>query len=156
MQAGNIYGQAGGLTNTIGGLNQAGAGMQGMAGQIYGQAGNLYNQANDLERQRLEGILKGGELQQGFQQGQLTENYDKWKMQQAAPWAGIPELLSVLTGGSFQELRKHRAKSKLHESDAGTNGCRIPDHRADRCLSRSKIGGHRAFFWISRPGRSIL
>jgi hypothetical protein len=66
------------------------------------QAGTLYNQANALEQQHLQGMAGAGQQQQQWQQGQLGEDYQRWQMKQAAPWAGIPELLSVLTGGNFQ------------------------------------------------------
>lgn len=65
-------------------------------------AGNLFNQANALEMAQLQGLAGAGEQEQMWNQGQLGENYQQWQMEQAAPWAGIPELLSVLTGGSFQ------------------------------------------------------
>ena len=65
-------------------------------------AGGLFNQANNLEQQQIQGLAGAGEQEQKWQQGQLGENYQKYQMEQAAPWAGIPELLSVLTGGSFQ------------------------------------------------------
>lgn len=66
------------------------------------RGGDLFNQANALEMAHLEGLAGAGEQQQTWEQGQLAEDYNRWQMEQAAPWAGIPELLSVLTGGGFQ------------------------------------------------------
>lgn len=65
-------------------------------------AGSLFNQANSLEMAQLQGLAGAGEQEQQWQQGQLAENYNRWQMDQAAPWAGIPEMLSVLNGGNFQ------------------------------------------------------
>src|SRR5262245_37038732 len=66
------------------------------------QGGNLFNQANALEMSHLQGMAGAGEQQQKWNQGQLSEDYQKWQMEQAAPWAGVPELLSVLSGGGLQ------------------------------------------------------
>lgn len=65
-------------------------------------AGSLFNQANALEGADIDAAMKAGEQQQGWAQGQNTEDYNRWQMEQAAPWAGIPEMLSVLSGGGFQ------------------------------------------------------
>lgn len=66
------------------------------------QGGNLFNQANQLEAMHLQGMAGAGQQEQQWQQGQLNEDYQRWQQQQAAPWAGIPELMSVLSGGNFQ------------------------------------------------------
>lgn len=65
-------------------------------------AGSLYNQANALQLQQLEGLAGAGSQQQQWEQAALDEEYQKYQLEQQAPWIGIPELLSVLTGGSFQ------------------------------------------------------
>lgn len=66
------------------------------------QGGNMFNQANALEMAHLQGMAGAGEQQQQWNQGQLNEDYQRWQQQQAAPWAGVPELMSVLSGGNFQ------------------------------------------------------
>jgi hypothetical protein len=72
-------------------------------------APGMYSGANSLEQQKIAGqqygidaLAKAGAQEQGWDQSQNTENYDRYKMDQASVWAGIPEMLSVLTGGSFQ------------------------------------------------------
>lgn len=72
-------------------------------------APGMYSGANSLEQQKIAGqqysidaLMKAGTQEQSWDQSQASENYDRYKMDQASVWAGIPEMLSVLTGGSFQ------------------------------------------------------
>jgi hypothetical protein len=69
----------------------------------------MYAGANSQEQQKIAGqqygidaLMKAGTQQQSWDQMQNQENLDRYKMDQASVWAGIPEMLSVLTGGSFQ------------------------------------------------------
>jgi hypothetical protein len=70
---------------------------------------SMYAGANSQEQQKIAGqqygidaLMKAGTQQQSWDQMQNQENLDRYKMDQASVWAGIPEMLSVLTGGSFQ------------------------------------------------------
>jgi hypothetical protein len=72
-------------------------------------APGLYSGANSLEQQKIAGqqyaidaLGKAGAQEQTWNQQQNQENLDRYKMQQSSVWAGIPEMLSVLTGGGFQ------------------------------------------------------
>src|SRR5262245_26342506 len=65
-------------------------------------AGSLYGQANALEMAQLQCKTAAGAQEQQWNQQQNAENYQRYQMEQAAPWQGIPELQSVLMGGNFQ------------------------------------------------------
>jgi|SRR5215471_2039921 len=66
------------------------------------QGGTLYNQANALEAAGIQGRTAAGAQEQAWNQAQNMEDYQRYQMQQQAPWLGIPELQSVLMGGNFQ------------------------------------------------------
>jgi hypothetical protein len=66
------------------------------------QAPSLFGQANSLEQDMIKGLAGAGQQEQDWANQQNMEDYQKWQMAQAAPWAGIPEMLSVLSGGGFQ------------------------------------------------------
>ena len=72
-------------------------------------APGMYSGANSLEQSKISGqqyaidaLAKAGAQEQQWNQLQNQENLDRYKMDQSAVWAGIPEMLSVLTGGNFQ------------------------------------------------------
>ena len=72
-------------------------------------APGMYSGANALEQSKIMGqkyaneqLMQAGNQEQQWNQMQNQENLDRYKMAQSSVWAGIPEMLCVLTGGNFQ------------------------------------------------------
>lgn len=79
------------------------------------------------ERQNQQGatgkLLGLGEIEQGWEQGGLAGEYQKWQDQQTAPWNGISQLLSILAGTSgFATTTQTQQSNPIAELLQGLGG----------------------------------
>lgn len=75
--------------------------LAGMSSGAQTSAG-LNQQANQQDLTAIQGKATAGQQVQAWDQALLDDAFTRYQMQQQAPWAGVPELLSVLTGGGYQ------------------------------------------------------
>lgn len=81
-----------------------------------GAAGQLAGLADTMAVLGPQTLLTAGGIQQGWQQAAMDDAKRRWEEQQAAPWKGIQEMLSVLTGGGYTSTTGTQTSSGTQES----------------------------------------